>query len=74
MHGSAPDIAGQGIANPTALLQSSLLMLRHLGEREAADRIENAMLAVFAEGTVRTRDIGGTAGTSEFTDAIIAKL
>jgi len=74
VHGSAPDIAGQGIANPTALLQSSLLMLRHLGEREAADRIENAMLAVFAEGTVRTRDIGGTAGTSEFTDAIIAKL
>jgi len=64
VHGSAPDIAGQGIANPTALLQSSLLMLRHLGEREAADRIENAMLAVFAEGTVRTRDIGGTAGTS----------
>jgi isocitrate dehydrogenase (NAD+) len=74
VHGSAPDIAGQGIANPTALLQSSLLMLRHLGEREAADRIEKAMLAVFAEGTVRTRDIGGTAGTSEFTNAIIGKL
>jgi isocitrate dehydrogenase (NAD+) len=74
VHGSAPDIAGQGIANPTALLQSGLLMLRHLGEREAADRIEKAMLAVFAEGTVRTRDIGGTAGTSEFTDAIIGKL
>ncbi len=74
VHGSAPDIAGQGIANPTALLLSALLMLRHLGEREAADRIEKALLTVFTEGAVRTRDIGGTAGTSEFTDAIIAKL
>jgi len=74
VHGSAPDIAGQGIANPTALLLSALLMLRHLGEREAADRIEKAMLTVFTDGAVRTRDIGGTAGTSEFTDAIIAKL
>src|SRR5216110_1022173 len=69
VHGSAPDIAGQGIANPTALLQSSLLMLRHLSERDAADRIEKAMLEVFAEGKVRTRDIGGSAGTSEFTNA-----
>src|ERR671917_212963 len=59
VHGSAPDIAGQGIANPTALLQSAVLMLRHLGEREAADRIENAMFAVFIEGKVRTRDVGG---------------
>lgn len=72
VHGSAPDIAGQGIANPTALLQSGILMLRHLGEREAADRIEKAMLAVFKEGKVRTRDIGGTAKTSEFANAIIA--
>ena len=54
VHGSAPDIAGQGIANPTALLQSGILMLRHLGEREAADRTENAMLKVFEEGKVRT--------------------
>jgi isocitrate dehydrogenase (NAD+) len=74
VHGSAPDIAGQGIANPTALLLSALLMLRHLGEREAADRIEKALLTVFTEGAVRTRDIGGTAGTSEFTDSIIGKL
>ena len=54
VHGSAPDIAGQGIANPTALLQSGILMLRYLGEREAADRTENAMLKVFKEGKVRT--------------------
>ena len=54
VHGSAPDIAGQGIANPTALLQSGILMLRYIGEREAADRVENAMLAVFVEGKVRT--------------------
>jgi isocitrate dehydrogenase (NAD+) len=74
VHGSAPDIAGQGIANPTALLQSGILMLRYIGEREAADRVENAMLTVFKEGEVRTRDIGGTAKTTEFADAIIKKL
>jgi len=74
VHGSAPDIAGQGIANPTALLQSGILMLRYIGEREAADRVENAMLAVFKEGKVRTRDIGGTAKTAEFADAIIQKM
>jgi isocitrate dehydrogenase (NAD+) len=74
VHGSAPDIAGQGIANPTALLQSAILMLRHLGEREAADRTENAMFEIFEEGKVRTRDIGGTAKTGEFADAIISKM
>jgi len=74
VHGSAPDIAGQGIANPTALLQSGIQMLRYLGQREPADKIENAMLAVYEEGKVRTRDLGGTAKTSEFADAIIAKL
>jgi isocitrate dehydrogenase (NAD+) len=74
VHGSAPDIAGQGIANPTALLQSGILMLRYIGEREAADRIETAMLTVFKEGKVRTRDIGGTAKTAEFADAIIQKM
>ena len=71
VHGSAPDIAGQGIANPTALLQSGILMLRHLGERDAAQKIEGAMLRVFTEGKVRTRDIGGHAGTMEFAEAII---
>ncbi|HEX8070050.1 MAG TPA: isocitrate dehydrogenase (NAD(+)) [Pyrinomonadaceae bacterium] len=71
VHGSAPDIAGQGIANPTALLQSGIMMLRHVGERDAAQRIETAMLNVFRAGQVRTRDIGGTAKTSEFATAII---
>ncbi|MDQ1523951.1 MAG: isocitrate dehydrogenase [Pyrinomonadaceae bacterium] len=72
VHGSAPDIAGQGIANPTALLQSGILMLRHLGERDAAQKIETAMLKVFTDGHVRTRDIGGHAGTMEFAEAIMA--
>src|SRR4030095_5753626 len=71
VHGSAPDIAGQGIANPTALLQSSILMLRYLNEREIADRVEKAMLKVFTDGKVRTRDIGGEAKTDEFATAII---
>jgi isocitrate dehydrogenase (NAD+) len=74
VHGSAPDIAGQGIANPTALLQSGILMLRYLQEREAADNIERALMTVFEEGKVRTKDIGGTAGTAEFAEAIIAKM
>jgi len=74
VHGSAPDIAGQGIANPTALLQSGILMLRYIGERESADLVENAMLKVFEEGKVRTRDIGGTAKTAEFADAIIQQM
>ena len=74
VHGSAPDIAGHGIANPTALLQSAILMLHHIDERDAAHRIEGAMFRVFKEGKVRTRDIGGTAKTAEFADAIIAKL
>jgi isocitrate dehydrogenase (NAD+) len=74
VHGSAPDIAGKGIANPTALLQSAILMLRHIEERQAAKKIETAMLKIFAEGKVRTRDIGGTATTNEFADAIISSL
>jgi isocitrate dehydrogenase (NAD+) len=74
VHGSAPDIAGQGVANPTALLQSGILMLRYLGEREPADRIEKAMLKVFEEGKVRTRDIGGDSKTTEFAKAIIAAM
>jgi isocitrate dehydrogenase (NAD+) len=74
VHGSAPDIAGQGIANPTALLQSGILMLRHLGERDAAQKIESAMLHVFKEGKTRTRDIGGQSNTTEFADAIIAGM
>lgn len=74
VHGSAPDIAGKGVANPTALLQSAILMLRHIEERKAADKIERAMLKVFEAGKVRTRDVGGSASTNEFADAIIAKI
>jgi isocitrate dehydrogenase (NAD+) len=74
VHGSAPDIAGKGIANPTALLQSAILMLRHIEERAAADKIETAMLSVYREGSVRTRDIGGSSSTNEFADAIIREI
>lgn len=74
VHGSAPDIAGQGIANPTAVLMSAIMMLRHIGETDAADRAEKAMLAVFAEGKHLTKDLGGTAKTNEFARAIVEKL
>ena len=74
VHGSAPDIAGKNLANPTALLLSALLMLRHIGEGAMADRIMTALGAVLSEGNVRTRDLGGTAGTREFADAICTRL
>ena len=74
VHGTAPDIAGKGLANPTALMQSAVLMLDHLGEREAGSRLQKAIEAVYAEGDHCTRDVGGRASTSEFTDAVIAKL
>jgi isocitrate dehydrogenase (NAD+) len=74
VHGSAPDIAGKGLANPTALLMSSVLMLTHLGEFAAAKRLHAAIQRVYAEGQHLTHDVGGTAGTCEFTDAIIAAL
>lgn len=74
VHGSAPDIAGKGLANPTALLLSSVLMLRHLNESDAADRIENAVKKIIAEGKVITRDLGGTATTNEYTDEVIRNL
>src|SRR5262249_22667349 len=61
VHGSAPNIAGRGIANPTALIQTAVLMLRHIGERTAADRIQAALEKVLAEGKSLTRDLGGTA-------------
>ncbi|RSH78084.1 NAD-dependent isocitrate dehydrogenase [Apiotrichum porosum] len=74
VHGSAPDIAGKGLANPTALLLSSLMMLRHMGLNEYAARIEKATLSTIAEGKAITGDLGGKASTSAYTDAIIAKL
>jgi isocitrate dehydrogenase (NAD+) len=70
VHGSAPDIANKNLANPTALLLSALMMLDHLGEREAAARIRAALDEVLVAGTIRTRDLGGTASTTEFTDAV----
>ncbi|MFN7936157.1 MAG: isocitrate/isopropylmalate family dehydrogenase [Bryobacteraceae bacterium] len=74
VHGSAPDIAGKGIANPTALMQSAVMMLLYLGERDAANRLQNAISKVYAEGKTVTADIGGSATTDQFTDAVIAAL
>jgi len=74
VHGSAPDIADQNLANPTALLLSGLMMLDHLGERERAARIRTALDRVLTAGRVRTRDLGGQATTTEFTDAICREV
>jgi isocitrate dehydrogenase (NAD+) len=74
VHGSAPDIAGKNLANPTALLRSALLMIRHLGEHEASTQIRNALERVYRHREKLTRDIGGQAGTSEFADAIIEAM
>ncbi|HSF15710.1 MAG TPA: isocitrate dehydrogenase (NAD(+)) [Vicinamibacteria bacterium] len=74
VHGSAPDIAGRGIANPTALLFSGVLMLRHLGENDAADRLLRAVFAVLRRGDVRTPDLGGTASTGDYSNAVTREL
>jgi isocitrate dehydrogenase (NAD+) len=74
VHGSAPKYAGQNKANPTALILSGVMMLRHLGLPDPADRVESALREVIAEGRATTYDIGGSAGTSQFADAIIARL
>ncbi|HVG26666.1 MAG TPA: isocitrate/isopropylmalate family dehydrogenase [Acidobacteriaceae bacterium] len=74
VHGSAPDIAGQGKANPTALLQSAVLMLYHLQETATASLIQNSLEQVYLEGTTLTRDVGGTSGTDAFAEAVIAAL
>jgi isocitrate dehydrogenase (NAD+) len=74
VHGTAPDIAGKGIANPTALMMSAVMMLDWLGMRDESKRMENAIQKVYTEGKVRTGDLGGSANTREFTDAIIAAL
>ncbi|MGB9071807.1 MAG: isocitrate/isopropylmalate family dehydrogenase [Terriglobales bacterium] len=74
VHGSAPDIAGRNIANPTAVLRSALLMLRHIGEADAAWKIRNAIDKVYRDRSKLTRDVGGTAGTSEFADSIIEAM
>jgi len=74
VHGSAPDIAGQNLANPTALLLSGLMMLRHIGESAAADRVSAALMRVLEAGTTLTRDLKGTATTSAFTDAVCREI
>jgi isocitrate dehydrogenase (NAD+) len=74
VHGSAPDIAGQDKANPTALLQSAILMLHHIDEAAAANKVQAALDKVYAEKTMLTRDVGGTAGTQAFANAVLAAL
>jgi isocitrate dehydrogenase (NAD+) len=74
VHGSAPDIAGKNLANPTALLRSALLMVRHLGEHEASTKIRNALERVYSHPEKLTKDVGGQAGTSQFADAVIEEM
>jgi isocitrate dehydrogenase (NAD+) len=74
VHGSAPDIAGKNLANPTALLRSALLMVRHLGEHEASTQIRSALERVYRHREKLTRDIGGQSGTSQFADAVIEEM
>ena len=66
VHGSAPDIAGQNKANPTALIRTAEMMLRHLGEKQAADAIQRAVINVYTEGTHLTSDVGGSSSTADF--------
>ena len=74
VHGTAPDIAGQGIANPTALVLSGVMMLRHMGETQAAERVQGAVETVYREGRWVTRDLGGKATTEEFAQAVIGAM
>src|SRR5204863_7842349 len=74
VHGTAPDIAGKGLANPTALMQSAVLMLAHLCERDASARLHRAIYQVYAEATHLTADVGGKSSTREFTDAVIRAM
>jgi isocitrate/isopropylmalate dehydrogenase len=74
VHGSAPDIAGKGIANPTGLILSACLMLEYVGQGEVAERIRSAIDAVVLEGAQRTPDMGGRASTREYTDALVRAL
>jgi isocitrate dehydrogenase (NAD+) len=74
VHGSAPDIAGKDIANPTAMLQSAVLMLHHINETAAAEKVQKALELVYREKRSLTRDVGGTAGTSAFADAMVAAI
>jgi isocitrate dehydrogenase (NAD+) len=74
VHGTAPDIAGKGVANPTALMLSAAMLLDHIGQREAASRLRSGTLAAIADPATRTGDVGGSANTEQFTDAVIASM
>jgi len=74
VHGSAPDIAGKNMANPTALLQSAVLMLDHIGESETAARVQAGLEQVYREGKTLTKDVGGTSGTREFADEVLRAM
>jgi isocitrate dehydrogenase (NAD+) len=74
VHGSAPDIAGKGLANPTALMQSAALMLNYLGEAEAAKRLQSAVEWVYASGRGLTPDVGGAGSTQQFTDVVVRRI
>ena len=74
VHGSAPDIAGKGIANPSALILAAAMMLDHVGEAVAGDRVRRAIIATIVADQVRTRDLGGTATTEEFGDAVARRV
>ncbi len=74
VHGSAPDIAGKGIANPTAVMLSAVMMMIHLDEQDAADRLQKAIESVYARGEFLPRDVGGSATTNEFTDAVVRAM
>jgi isocitrate dehydrogenase (NAD+) len=74
VHGSAPDIAGKDKANPTALLQSAVLMLHHINEGVTAERVQAGIEQVYREGKTLTSDVGGTSGTKAFADAVLAAM
>jgi isocitrate dehydrogenase (NAD+) len=74
VHGTAPDIAGKGLANPTALIQSAVMMLHHIGEGAAATRIEDCLVTLYREGSVKTGDLGGSATTQEFTETLCKRI
>lgn len=74
VHGSAPDIAGKGLANPTALLQSAVLMLHHMNEPATAERVQGGLEQVYREGKVLTKDVGGSSGTKAFADAVLEAM
>jgi len=74
VHGSAPDIAGQGVANPSALIFAAAMMLDHIGEPDAGDRVRRAVVATIVADRVRTRDLGGTASTQEFGNAVARRV